>query len=138
LNSEYELLHLIIHRNRNQHRMQKWWKYVSILHRKIRLLLHSDSQFLINLPLAEVPDPVFDEVECCRYLVYKVIPKAYGAFQRLLASGKFVALSLVLVAITCRIFSILSKDSRVVTKKEIKVKNDDVLDDLGKVVARSS
>ncbi|KAK7206007.1 hypothetical protein BZA70DRAFT_277701 [Myxozyma melibiosi] len=39
LTKEYKLLHLIVHRNKNQHRQAKWWKYVAIVHRNVRKLI---------------------------------------------------------------------------------------------------
>jgi hypothetical protein len=33
------LLYLVYHRNKNQHRGQKWWKWVGMLRRSIRKLL---------------------------------------------------------------------------------------------------
>ncbi|KAK9429505.1 hypothetical protein V1505DRAFT_373932 [Lipomyces doorenjongii] len=39
LRNELEVLHLIVHRNKNQHRQAKWWKYVSIVHRNLKNLV---------------------------------------------------------------------------------------------------
>jgi hypothetical protein len=38
------LLHLIYHRNKNQHRGQKWWKWVGMLRRSIGKLLVFEGQ----------------------------------------------------------------------------------------------
>ncbi len=35
-----KLLQLVFHRNKNQHRLAKWWKWLSILKRSVRKLLH--------------------------------------------------------------------------------------------------
>ncbi|KAK9380330.1 uncharacterized protein V2V93DRAFT_254740 [Kockiozyma suomiensis] len=40
LKNEYEILHLIVHRNNNQHRQAKWWKYVGVVHRNVRKLIN--------------------------------------------------------------------------------------------------
>lgn len=39
LSNEYGILHLIYHRNANQHGSDIWWKDFNILHRKLRMLL---------------------------------------------------------------------------------------------------
>ncbi len=40
LKSEFEILHLLYYRNKNQHRRSVWWKYLSILHRRSRRILN--------------------------------------------------------------------------------------------------
>ena len=37
--NEYRLVHLFYHRNKNQHRVARWWSYLDILHRHLRKLL---------------------------------------------------------------------------------------------------
>lgn len=37
--NEYQILHLIYHRNLNQHRVSTWWKYFNLLHRHVRKIL---------------------------------------------------------------------------------------------------
>lgn len=41
------LLHLTIHRNKNQHRRAKWWKWLAVLHKsvgKLLVLLRADGE----------------------------------------------------------------------------------------------
>lgn len=39
-----QLLHLLFHRNKNQHHTQKWWKWLSILRRSIIKLLNYEGK----------------------------------------------------------------------------------------------
>ncbi|KAK9385047.1 hypothetical protein V1515DRAFT_609530 [Lipomyces mesembrius] len=209
LRNELEVLHLIVHRNKNQHRQAKWWKYVSIVHRNLKNLvsipqeLHkrkskfekdavkvsraekrtrkierkeankearergemkdiavplqkekkaivfsrtdeSEATGLVRLDLSlqDLTPIRFNHVERAEYLVYRVIPKAFNAFHRLIAHGQYVTLGLVLLATVARIWSILRQDSRVfkpsrknlpITDNTTTIREDD---DFGQVVRR--
>lgn len=37
--NEFQILHLLYHRNSNQHRVAKWWSYINIIHRHLRKIL---------------------------------------------------------------------------------------------------
>lgn len=39
LEADGRILHLLYHRNRNQHRLAKWWKWLSLLRRSVANLL---------------------------------------------------------------------------------------------------
>ncbi|OBA19067.1 hypothetical protein METBIDRAFT_33680 [Metschnikowia bicuspidata var. bicuspidata NRRL YB-4993] len=45
LENEYGILHLICHRNRNQHRVAVWWKDLNQLHRSVRKILRAVYHF---------------------------------------------------------------------------------------------
>ncbi|KAK9447188.1 uncharacterized protein V1518DRAFT_421590 [Limtongia smithiae] len=44
LHREYEILHLIQHHYKNQYRLARWWKYVSLVHRNLRRLIVAGAQ----------------------------------------------------------------------------------------------
>jgi hypothetical protein len=44
LQPESDLLHLLFHRNKNQHRSGKWWKWFGMLRRNIRKLLNPSEE----------------------------------------------------------------------------------------------
>ncbi|KAK9242650.1 hypothetical protein V1506DRAFT_546839 [Lipomyces tetrasporus] len=176
LRNELQVLHLIVHRNKNQHRQAKWWKYVSIIHRTVKKLVavpqerqqqegrprpkkdvvragkkerqrrrgserrnvnreaetenapttkakkmvfrrteQSKATGLVKLDMSLGDfEPIrFSHVERAEYLVYRVIPKAFNAFHRLVAHGQYVTLGLVLLAAVARIWHILRQDTRV-------------------------
>ncbi|KAK9323638.1 hypothetical protein V1517DRAFT_319938 [Lipomyces orientalis] len=204
LRNELEILHLIVHRNKNQHRQAKWWKYVSIIHRTVKKLVavpqqegqphgagpkkdvvrisQKDRQMRrgterkkvdreaetenvpttkprkivfrrteqskatglvkLDMSLRDFEPIRFSHVERAEYLVYRVIPKAFNAFHRLVAHGQYVTLGLVLLATVARIWHILRQDTRVfkpsgrslpITDNAVTV---DEADDLGHVVKR--
>ncbi|KAK9365592.1 hypothetical protein V1509DRAFT_632799 [Lipomyces kononenkoae] len=215
LRNELEILHLIVHRNRNQHRQAKWWKYVNIIHRNLKNLVYipqqesrqkqqkslsklgekrvrvsrdekrrrkierqkgnkeslfesignddparprrlehsaivfnrtpeSETTGLIGLDLSPwdlMPVP-FNHVERAEYLVYRVIPKAFNAFQRVIAHGQYVTLGLVLLATVSRIWCILRQDTKVFRPNQRKVSAIDSItqardnDDLGQIIKR--
>lgn len=86
LQLELSLLHVIHHRNKNQHHLQPFFKHLSILKRTLGLLLdHPEAGFLL-LKLRTL-----------------VIPKAWESFSRVVARGEFVALGMVMVAAVGRI-----------------------------------
>jgi hypothetical protein len=86
LQLEFSLLQVLHHRNKNQHRLQSFFKHLSILKRTLSLLLeHPDSDFLLQK------------------LRTQVIPQAWESFSRVVARGEFVALGMVLVAVVGRI-----------------------------------
>ncbi|KAK9374636.1 uncharacterized protein V1513DRAFT_445513 [Lipomyces chichibuensis] len=209
LRNELEILHLIVHRNKNQHRQAKWWKYVSIVHRNLKNLVSipqerhkNEAKFekpvvrvsrgekksrkiesneankeamergemknvavplpkekkalvftrtdgieatgliRVDLSLQDLKPIRFNHVERAEYLVYRVIPKAFNAFHRLIAHGQYVTLGLVLLATVARIWSILRQDARVFkpSTKNLPVTDNTTTirenDDFGQVVRR--
>ena len=86
LQLELTLLRILHHRNKNQHRLQPFFKHLSILKRTLTLLFDNiDSEFLLQ-KLRRI-----------------VVPKAWESFSRVVARGEFVALGLVLCASVARI-----------------------------------
>jgi ribonuclease MRP protein subunit RMP1 len=86
LQLELSLLRILHHRNKNQHHLQPFFKYLSILKRTLNLLLeNADSQFLLQK------------------LRERVIPNAWESFSRIVARGEFITLGLVLCASVARI-----------------------------------
>jgi len=123
LKNELEILHVIIHRNKNQHRQALWWKYLSIIHRNLKNLVMIPQKLGDEKPyrkkrMKDRCSVSFDHVERCEYLVYKVIPKGYMAFQRLIAQKQYVPLALVLVACIAKIWNILQKDENIFRSKK--------------------
>ena len=86
LQLELSLLRILHHRNKNQHHLQPFFKYLSILKRTLNLLLeNADSRFLLQK------------------LRGRVIPNAWESFSRIVARGEFITLGLVLCASVARI-----------------------------------
>lgn len=94
LRRNYEIICCIFYRNKNQHRRQVWWKYVSMLRQKLRLY------FSLSSYLREKQQ---------RKILY-LIPKACLYFSSIIAQGQFPKLGLVLFTIIANIKNIFSKD----------------------------
>ncbi|KAK2767900.1 hypothetical protein FQN53_006440 [Emmonsiellopsis sp. PD_33] len=90
-------LHLLYHRNKNQHRSTKWWKWLSMLRRATADLTREVERF-------EKDDD--DDDEGVREIVLRkmgyirsfVVPRCYVAFSTVVADTQFSALGVVLIA----------------------------------------
>ncbi|KAI9785017.1 MAG: hypothetical protein M1839_001214 [Geoglossum umbratile] len=90
------LLHVITHRNKNQHRLAKWWKWFSMLRRSINHLrteLDGRDPLRTNMRMAYMRDIL--------------LHKCYRAFSNVVADSQFSAIGLVLVAILARVNRII-------------------------------
>ncbi|KAL4871960.1 hypothetical protein BDV12DRAFT_3796 [Aspergillus spectabilis] len=102
----HSILHLIFHRNKNQHGGTKWWKWLSILKRTVW-----------NLVVSLKPNNQGNSHSSESYkrrLSDQIIPKCYMAFSVVVADVQFSALGTVLFATLAR----LSKSTRI--DKELK------------------
>ncbi|KAJ5612391.1 hypothetical protein N7510_005585 [Penicillium lagena] len=86
------MLHLVFHRNKNQHQRAKWWKWLSVLKRT-------------TLDLAQSLDGArLNAVESHRqHLATHLIPRCYLAFSTVVADNQFSALGIVLMATLARL-----------------------------------
>lgn len=69
----HSMLHLIYHRNKNQHGKTKWWKWLSILKRVTLNLARSLDQKLLR-PYDEIDSSIESHK---RYMAMQVVPKCY-------------------------------------------------------------
>ncbi|OQE43697.1 hypothetical protein PENCOP_c003G07288 [Penicillium coprophilum] len=81
----HSTLHLIFHRNKNQHRRTKWWKWLSILKRATLDLARSGVK---------------------SHLANHIIPRCYIAFSTVVADNQFSTLGIVLLAALARLSKI--------------------------------
>ncbi|GKZ58358.1 hypothetical protein AnigIFM49718_004176 [Aspergillus niger] len=93
----HSILHLIFHRNKNQHRGTKWWKWLSILKRVTlklaRSLDHQQSYGSVESSADQLR----------HHLLTYVMPKCYQAFSAVVADGQFSTLGTVLIATLARL-----------------------------------
>ncbi|KAL4818175.1 hypothetical protein BDW67DRAFT_182911 [Aspergillus spinulosporus] len=92
----YSMLHLIFHRNRNQHGRTKWWKWLSILKRAVWNLA-------ISLSSSKQGDFRTSAETYKQYLADRVLPRCYLAFSVVIADVQFSALGAVLFAILAQL-----------------------------------
>jgi ribonuclease MRP protein subunit RMP1 len=97
LQQEYAILHLVWHRNKNQHRALHWWRYFNMLQRHVRAIL--------NAHFLRMPAQVATRIAHLRRK--KIMDKAYWEFNGIIALGQFVTLGLTLVGALAKIWSIL-------------------------------
>ncbi|KAJ5491596.1 hypothetical protein N7539_003163 [Penicillium diatomitis] len=88
----HDILHLVYHRNKNQHRHAKWWKWLSQLKRTALDLGSREST-----KVAVAVSPSHRE-----YLSTHLIPRCYLAFSTVVAENQFMALGIVLMATLSR------------------------------------
>lgn len=91
-----QILHLIHHRNRNQHRHSHWWKWLAMLKRSIARLITEIVQG--NVERASVR---------MKYMNDLLLPRCYGVFTQIVNDNQFSALGLTLVAELARIQRII-------------------------------
>ncbi len=119
LHQEYRYIHLVYHRNKNQHGDTHWWSQFNILKRSI-------SQILRQCQYNKV------ERQSCKYAIRRFLkiqlPAIYYAFQGLLTMGQFVTLGVVLVGLLARCRSLLlqlqPEEEIIEIKKPVEINND--------------
>ncbi|KAF8457167.1 hypothetical protein BGX38DRAFT_1046140, partial [Terfezia claveryi] len=107
LMQESNLLHLIFHRNKNQHRLSKWWKDLSLLRSNVRKLiveLESVGELQAGKPAAPARERVDSRLRIMRR---GVIPRAWVAFTGVVATTQFSALGMILLGVLGRIYEII-------------------------------
>ncbi|CEP23762.1 unnamed protein product [Cyberlindnera jadinii] len=122
LQHEFSLLRILYHRNKNQHRVTTWWKWLNSLKRTLTKVLCLPDRLRLQ-PLV-------------KKLKLHIIPGCYRAFNNIISLGQFVTLGLVLLGLLARInkcidgLGVVYETKPVVSKLEI-VPTDD---DLGQVI----
>ncbi|CCE61226.1 hypothetical protein TPHA_0A01430 [Tetrapisispora phaffii CBS 4417] len=100
LHQEYRLIHLLYHRNKNQHRIAIWWKWFSILKRscsKVVEILQRRSLTGRN---------VTKLYNLIHKFLKQQINKLIYVFNSIIALGQFITLGVVLVGLLSRIYRI--------------------------------
>ncbi|ELR02489.1 hypothetical protein GMDG_05538 [Pseudogymnoascus destructans 20631-21] len=97
------LLHLTAHRNKNQHRIAKWWASFSILRRQLGKLITA----------LENPDAAFraKKIEIEKRVVFlreEVVPRCYLAFSTVVADNQYASLGLMLMGCLARLNKLIS------------------------------
>lgn len=102
---ELDVVHLLYHRNRNQHRHSIWWKQFAILKRR--------GDLIVDL-LRQKPQPNVSLIEVhVKYVVLKIIPRAYRLFHGVLTHGQYINLGFALIALVSRLFVLLRESMKV-------------------------
>ncbi|XMA12413.1 hypothetical protein WAI453_005204 [Rhynchosporium graminicola] len=132
LTSISQLLHLTHHRNKNQHRLAKWWKAFSVLRRQVgRLVAEVETleravKFSSGASLGEKSrkkgrGKQLEKEEGSKYVTGAreaveervgfmkewVVPKCYLAFSNVIADNQYAALGLMIMATLARVQTLL-------------------------------
>lgn len=98
LEHEYCLLRIIHHRNKNQHRVAVWWKHLNSLKRNLTKLLPILKK--MNREDGQSNEKIRRQgFEICRKIHCFLVPKAFYAFNGIIALGQFITLGLALVGL---------------------------------------
>lgn len=101
--NEVQILQLINHRNKNQHRLLTWWKY-------FRLLLSLLKKIVLLQP--EQPDKQLESPQqqqaIQKMFQKKIFTKCYYEFNGIIALGQFLLLGLALVSSLSKVHEILA------------------------------
>ncbi|OJD22246.1 hypothetical protein ACJ73_06409 [Blastomyces percursus] len=93
-------LHLLYHRNKNQHRGTKWWKWLAMLRRSMSALLRAVRRWEWEWDEGDGGGGFQAKVlEMMRYIHAFVVPRCYVAFSTVVADAQFSALGVVLLAV---------------------------------------
>jgi len=105
LEHEYGILRLIYHRNKNQHRVATWWKYLNSLkryHTKLISLLHTYNR--------KNNDKIRTKIlKVASHLYFDICKGAYRAFNGIIALGQFITLGLTLIGVLGKIYNEVGK-----------------------------
>ena len=72
----HSMLHLVFHRNKNQHGRTRWWKWLSILKRlTLNLAKSLEQKFSLSYGENDENDPPVDMYK--RHLAMHVAPRCY-------------------------------------------------------------
>ncbi|KHJ34811.1 putative ribonuclease mrp protein subunit rmp1 [Erysiphe necator] len=159
-----QLLHLAHHRNKNQHRVSRWYKYFGQLRRQISKLILELDTFATAIKVAcdVTTTNTSESVTTNKYVLsakkkieqrnkflHKILlPKCYLAFGNLIADNQYAVLGIMLMGLLASVNNILS--TLPISNQEEKISDsiehektidasvikDNRLDDLGEIVSR--
>ncbi|TGO49684.1 hypothetical protein BOTNAR_0421g00070 [Botryotinia narcissicola] len=120
------LLHLTHHRNKNQHRLSKWYISFGILRRQVSRLLSIIPEHVMESSRGKVKGKDRERKEreerelqdLVRFIQEDVVPGCYLAFSQLVANNQYATLGLMLMGCLARLYKVLGA-LRVLTAEEI-------------------
>lgn len=110
LNQELRILHLVYHRNKNQHRATTWWKSFNILKRNccksVDILQNVCFTNINKKTILRVDRDLIHLFNMINPMIKHKSRRIYYDFNGVIALGQFVTLGVVLVGIQARIYAI--------------------------------
>ena len=107
LRDDLDLVHLLFHRNKNQHRILRWWQWIGTLKRNLTKLLAEHD--LITAAKSTPARNAALEMYRARVAFMRkvVVPTAYTAFGTVIAMKNFAPLGMVLTGVLARVWKMI-------------------------------
>lgn len=93
-----QLLHLTVHRNKNQHRITKWWGNLQLLRRNVKRLIE-----MLQSPKAEYRKSKEALLRLANWTGAEIIPRVYLSFSAVVADNQYASLGLMLMGCLARV-----------------------------------
>ena len=107
LRDDLDLIHLLFHRNKNQHRLLKWWQWIATLRRNLSKLLFEHDLITTAKTTPNRNTAVANYKARLAFMRKIVVPSAYAAFGTVIAMKSFAPLGLVLTGVLARVWKII-------------------------------
>lgn len=107
LRDDLDLIHLLFHRNKNQHRLLKWWQWIATLRRNLSKLLFEHDLITTAKTTPNRNAAVANYKARLEFMRKIVVPSAYAAFGTVIAMKSFAPLGLVLTGVLARVWKII-------------------------------
>ncbi|CCH62399.1 hypothetical protein TBLA_0H01110 [Henningerozyma blattae CBS 6284] len=105
LYQEFRLVHLIYHRNKNQHKAAIWWKRLNMLKRSCSQVI----ELLQRYKNSWKDSQLIKLYRLLHNFLKKQLSKMYYEFNGVIALGQFITLGVVLVGLLSRVNSIYTQ-----------------------------
>lgn len=107
LETEHGILHLLYHRNHNQHHVAVWWRHLNMVKRAVRKILRRQFDIENAKKIKAREKLQAESAQIARHLLDHILPTAYYEFNSIIALGQFINLGLALVGSISAIHSVL-------------------------------
>lgn len=140
LEAEFAVLHQIFFRFHNQHRVAVWWKYLNMVHRKVRNIVSNMQHMETAKQIRKKEQLRAEALNTAAFLIRKgLFRKIFYEVNSVIALGQFINLAFVLLGSISAIHAILVEmdglDEKLIARKLAKPAiwqpNDDVDDEIG-------
>ena len=132
-----QLLHLTVHRNKNQHRITKWWGNLQLLRRNVKRLVE-----ILSSKEAEYRREKEALLKMASWMETEIIPRVYLSFSAVVADNQYASLGLMLMGCLARVNACVSfPRSRVLSEDgDVEVETSRALvipsEDMGEAITR--
>jgi ribonuclease MRP protein subunit RMP1 len=104
LRDDSDLLHLLFHRNKNQHSITLWWQWFATLRRNLNKLLAEHDLITASKNTPDRKAALQKYTERVAFMRKVVVPATFEAFGNVIAQKNFAPLGLVLMACLARVW----------------------------------